>query len=189
LGYTIGLHGVAIGRKCVVKLKAKISHLVYQNLLQPLKRGIFNKSRVTKADWDYIVALAQVRRYLYGGLTDKKLRQYLAGVVPKLNFMGLMSFYPLVDDEKQLANLDGWLIHVMRQAMRLRKRLWAARFIDPPGPCSDWIEKLPSLRSWKIKDTTYDMRIPSFSLINKAMKVAIKRGGVASVADPADAYY
>lgn len=189
LGYRVGLGHTSIGTKHVVKLKARISYLIYENLLQPLQSGIFNDSRITGADWDYIVALAQVRRYLYGGLTDQKLFQYIKGVVPKLNFRGLMSYYPLVDDDSQLANLDGWLIHSFRQAMHKRQKLWLARGLSLPGPCSNWIEKLTELRSWTIGGTRYDMRVPSLSLINKAMRLALVSTGVAGVAHPKSSYY
>lgn len=183
LGYTIGLGKVGIGRKSVEKLKSRISYLVYQNLIQPLKQEIYNTPRVSVADWDYIVAVSQVRRYLYGGLNHKTLRKYLAGAIPKLNFRGLMTYYPLVDDKEQLAHLDGWLIHVFSAAMRLRQEMWhSATGMALPGPTRDWIQALSSLRSWKLGDTVYDLRIPSFSLINRAMQVAIRRAGISGVA-------
>lgn len=189
LGYRVGLDHTSIGTKHVAKLKARISYLVYENLLQPLCKGTFNADRVYGADWDYIVALAQVRRYLYGGLTDQKLFQYIKGVVPKLNFRGLMSYYPLVDDDVQLAYLDGWLIHTFRQAMLKRKKLWLTQGVTLPGPCPDWLDRLTTLRSWSIGETPYDLRIPSFSLINKAMRLALRSSGVAGVAHPKSSYY
>ncbi len=186
LGYSVSPCNLSFNATCIKKIKGKLSYLAYQNLLQPLKQGIFNRSRLSGIDWDYLVALDQIRRYLYGGLKDETLRLYLRGQIPQLNFRGLMSYYPLVNDAKQISMLDGWLIYTLKQCLILRERLWITNHgLRLPGPRPDWIENLPALKSWRDSSGVhYDLRVPSFALINKAMQVGIKKVGVTAVSSP-----
>lgn len=190
LGYDIGLKKVSISSKSVQQLKERISHTIYENLLQPQKRGVFNKARLNLVDWDYITAIAQVRRYLYGGLDDVKLRRFRLGIINDLHFRGLMSYYPVVTDEKQLKNLDGWLIHTFTQALRLRQRLWNQWGVVLPGPRPNWIEEIASIKKWKHPSgKVYDLRIPSFLQINRTMRIGLRRGGMKSITNPKSIYY
>lgn len=190
LGYDIGVKQVSISNKGVEQIKNRISYIIYANLLQPLNRGIYNIDRLNGLDWDYVTALAQVRRYLYGGLNDRQLQKFKFGGIPRLTFRGLMSYYPLVSDEEQLKMLDGWLIHTLSQALRKRQKMWLSKGVPLPGPTQDWIELISSLKRWK--STTgkiFDLRIPSFLLINRAMKVALSREGLKGVTNPKSSYY
>jgi len=103
-----------------------------------------------------------------------------------------MSYYPLVDNEDQLRKLDGWLIYSLQQALRLRQKIWIAQTgISLPGPSSGWIENIVSIKKWKnpLGGKTFDLRIPSFLQINRAMQIGLRRGGIASVANPKSKYY
>lgn len=192
LGYEISLQRISIKEKRIAKIKGRISYLIYQNLLQPLKRRIFNWPRVAgPIDLDYLTAVRQVRSYLYGGLTDDKLRSYLAGRTPDLHFRGLMSYYPVVNDVEQLRKLDGWMEHTFHQALRARERLWRAKTNVPlPGPEPNWIERIDSLQTCPLASgETVDLRLPSFVLISRAMRLAISRRGLNAIANPASRYY
>ncbi|MBI4303555.1 MAG: RNA-dependent DNA polymerase [Chloroflexi bacterium] len=191
LGYDIGLDKISIAQKRVQEIKAKLSYLVYQNLLQPLRRGTYNRSRLAGIDLDYLVAVYQVRRYLYGGLDSYHLQRFLVGAIPKLNFRGVLSYYPVVDDQDQLRKLDGWLIHMLKQALVLRQHLWQTHAgITLPGPTPNWISQIADFKRYKSPNGhVYDLQIPSFVLINRAMQLAIKQQGVAGVANPKVAYY
>lgn len=190
LGYSISLSSLSFNAKSVKEIKQKLSYLAYQNLLQPLKQGIFNGSRLSGIDWDYLVALSQIRRYLYGGLTDRALRLYLRGQIQHLNFRGLMSYYPLVNDSKQISMLDGWLVYMLKQCLIRREQLWRDNHgLTLPGPRPDWIENLTALKTWTDPaSVSYDLRVPSFALINKAMQVGIKKVGVAAVSSSSSPY-
>jgi hypothetical protein len=191
LGYQLSLDRISIALKQLQNIKAKISYLIYQNLVQPLYSGIYNQSRLAGIDWDYVVALYQVRRYLYGGLDSYRLQRYLIGAIPNLNFRGLMSYYPLVNDDKQLNELDGWLIHALKQSLRLRQNLWQSHAgINLPGPALNWIDQITDFKHYKAPNgRIYDLQIPSFYLINRAMQLAIKKKGLAGVANPKGTYY
>jgi RNA-directed DNA polymerase len=193
LGYEISLNNISMADKAMRKIKARISFLIYQNLLQPLiQKKIFNGAQLTpNADLDYITALRQLRFYLYGGLTEDRLRQYMDGRASNLNFRGVMSYYPLVTDIRQLAYLDGWLEYTLRQALKLRQRLWLKYNGSMlPGPIADWIEKIKDLTFVTLSPGVLaDLRLPSFRLINRALRYAITQRGIRAVVNPAMLYY
>ena len=192
LGYEVSLRYVSVSVNNERTIKEKISSIINENLLQPIKSGVFNLSRLNMLDWDYVVALYQIRRYLYGGLDDTQLRRFKMGIIPELRFRGVMSYYPLVDNDDQLRKLDGWLIHSLQQALRLRQKIWIGqRGMSLPGPSADWIDKIVSIKKWKspLNGTIYDLRVPSFLQINQAMQIGLRRGGINSVANPKSKYY
>jgi RNA-directed DNA polymerase len=192
LGYRISLDHISIADSKLAEIKARISFLAYQNLVQPLKRGIFNDLRLLSGlDLDYATAVRQIRFYLYGGLTAEKLDTYLSGKVTNLNFRGVMSYYPIVNDVEQLAKLDAWIAYVLRQSLRLRQKLWQTRGVSLPGPTKDWLDRLEELRDVMdpITGTTADLTFPSARLMQRAMALAIRRKGIQAVANPSSRYY
>jgi RNA-directed DNA polymerase len=131
-----------------------------------------------------------VQAFLYGGLTEEKLRQFISERIASLNFRGVMSYYPVVTDIAQLANLEGWIEYVLRQALKLRQRLWYAHDgILLPGPFADWIEKVGELRSVDVDGKPVNVTLPSLRLINRAIRLAIAKKGISAVANPASRYY
>ena len=191
LGYQISLGQIGVKQANIEKAKKRISYIAYQNLIQPLRRGVFNHSRIRPpVDLDLITALGQVRSYLYGGLDDDKLLAYIRGASPSINFRGFMSYYPIVTDTDQLRRLDGWVLHVFKNALRLRARLWLAHDGSGlPGPHSGWIDRLDEIGAVTAGGATFDLRVPRFSLIARAMAASITDRGIAATANPASAYY
>jgi hypothetical protein len=192
LGYRISLCALSIKPKKLVDIKKYISFLIYQNLLQPMKKGIYNTLRLAGGvDGDYVTTLRQVRAYLYGGLTDEKLRGFITGRIPSLNFRGVMSYYPMANDARQFAILDAWLRHTLKQSLRLREKLWAAQGTSVlPGPRANWIEGIENLGQEVVASgARYDFTVPSFALINRAMRVAITRKGIQGVVRSKADYY
>lgn len=191
LGYEVEPHGIRIAEKQIANIKRNISKLIYCNLLKLPKGGAWNPDRLKEIDFDYLVALSQIRRYLYGGLTDSALLNYVRGITPRLNFRGLMSYYPVVNDEVQLRKLDGWLRYCLIRTLLKRQTLIAAMGGPAvlPGPLPDWIENLHKIRYVKIDDEKYDFRIPSFQLIYRVLSVALERGGSRLFAATSNAYY
>src|ERR1035438_4858621 len=111
LGYSISQENLSIRKSSVARIKEHISFLIYRNLLQEPLRGNFPSERMLgEIDEDYPVLIYQLRRYLYGNMSEATLRRYLYRQTPLIRFKGLMSFYPIVDDDELLQELDGWLI-------------------------------------------------------------------------------
>ncbi len=191
LGYEISLKLISISNKSLKNIKDKISYLIYSNLLQPLINGIYNQKRLTLIDWDYITALAQIRRYMYGGLTDQQLWDFKNGKISKLSFRGVMSYYPIVNNVEQLKKMDGWLIYTLKQTLIKRQLLWSKKNITLPGPTDDWISTIDNTKDWTNPESgrTYNLRIPSFLLINQAMDISLKRSGITSLTNPKTVYY
>ena len=191
LGYSLAERSVSISEKHVARIKKKLSKLIYCNLLQVPKQGLFVSPRLSPVDWDYLVCIAQIRRYLYGGLKTLELLNYTRGVTTKLRFRGLMSYYPNVSDARQLRELDGWLLHSLRASLKLREKLIASLGgpAKLPGPEPDWIDKLETLRTVPIGKMMFDYRVPSFSLILKVLKKALEARGTSTFASSRSTYY
>lgn len=104
-GQTIGMKPALISRA-----KRQIIQLVFSNLLQEPLAGVVNPARLTGSiDKDYLVMVNQIRRYLFGNLNEFMVTRYLSRAAPRIHYRGFMSFFPIVDDEKLLQQLDGWL--------------------------------------------------------------------------------
>lgn len=191
LGYQISPKKISITQTRVADIKERLSYLIYQNLVQPLNHGTYNAARLSALDMDYVVTIYQIRRYLYGGLDSHRLHNYLVGATSNLNFRGIMSYYPIVNDEEQLRQLDGWLIHTLKQSLKQRQEMWLARANVPlPGPMPNWIDQIAELKQCDIRGGhSYNLQIPSFVLINRAMQLAIKQKGISGVANPQGTYY
>lgn len=181
VGYRISSHSIGIRDKTVSKIKERISYLIYANLLQPLKLGHFRTSIVRTIDRDYFVLIAQLRRYLYGDLTEDLLAKYLSKDVPKMHYKGLMSFFPIVDDEEQLKELDGWLVHTVFTSIRRRTQLLRASGIVAVLPPPHGMAKEDLCDS-----SLGILRLPSFLRIAKLLRKAATAYGASAIAAPED---
>ncbi|MEY4211741.1 MAG: hypothetical protein RLZ92_2122 [Pseudomonadota bacterium] len=98
LGYAIGVDRVSVRDKTINRIKKHVSYLLYRNLIQPLKskplRGLIIPAN--GRDKALLIAITQIRRYLYGGLLHRDLDDYIKGRRKSLHFKGVMSFYPLL---------------------------------------------------------------------------------------------
>ena len=125
LGYSLSVDSISIKEDSIKKIKKQISYLLYRNLIQPLKKPSLAGQQMPANDNDYnfLIAMMQVRRYMYGGLSEKQIRDFIAGRRKRIYFKGIMSFYPLVNDKLQLRELDGWLLSTIHRAIKHRCEL------------------------------------------------------------------
>ena len=193
LGYKINQKHLSIRPESVRKIKNHISFLIYQNLLQEPKRGHFVSDRILgegKIDLDYPVLIYQLRRYLYGGLSEAMLRRFLYRQTPNLRFKGLMSFYPIVDDEPLLRKLDGWMLASVVRAIKLRGQLWNAYFPGQlPTPHGKTPAQILELRHNPLSGPLVDLRFPSFQRISKLLRRAAATYGAGAIANAKSATY
>jgi RNA-directed DNA polymerase len=125
----------------------------------------------------------QIRRYMYGGLNGQQLRNYINGRTKRIYFKGIMSFYPLVNDEVQLKALDGWLISVIFRSLKLRSKLLKKWGHDRSSMfpfnvrCSDIPEHF---KTNKVHGKSL-LEIPSFMLIQRALEKGLENRGIESV--------
>lgn len=190
LGYSISSEAISIRPKNVAEIKDWISYLVYSNLLEQPLRGNFVAARVAPhIDRDYVVLLFQLRRYLYGDLSESQLRRFLTHDTPRIHYRGLMSFYPIVNDEEQLRSLDGWLLHTVYTTLRRRAALFApAGLASLPAPHGLSPEGLVHFTGTTSKGPTLDLRLPSFLRMARLLKTASQAHGANAISNRLSAY-
>jgi len=195
LGYQISCDNISIKSDSVKKIKNQISYLLYRNLIQPLISPITNGKHIPNRgkDRDLVTAIMQIRRFLYGEISERMLGNYLNGANKRLKFKGIMSFYPLVNDEAQMVALDAWLISTILNILKLRKKHLLRHhprlvFSNFPFDLSkdDLIDKCKSERIFGKKGL---MQIPSFLRIHKAITKGVVNEGIEKIMNPASFLY
>lgn len=125
LGYRFAQEGLGVPSKVVSRIKTRVSRLVNIYLLQYLKEG-FKADRASTAphsyDWDLLGLIYELRRSLYGGLSEEELRAFIFEGKMLRKMKGLMGFYCLIDDPYELRKLDGWMLSIVRRAMVERNK-------------------------------------------------------------------
>ncbi len=178
VGYRVGFDSIGIRERTVRKIKEWLSYLIYANLLQQPRRNNCLLQETQGVDRDYLVMISQIRRYLYGNVTEAMLTRYAAGDFPEMSYRGLMSFYPIVDDTDQLRSLDGWLAQTIHHCLRERTNLYQAAGnaqLPPPHTCT--LEQL-------VHNVPPVIRIPSFIRIAAHLRNAAAAVGPNVVANP-----
>ena len=195
LGYKISTQKISIKDRSVKKIKKQITYLLYKNLLQPLKNTVVHlRNFPTRGrDINFLNAISEIRRYLYGNLTESSMRRYLNGTHKVLRFKGIMSFYPLINDIDQLKNLDRWLVCTILKVLNKRKNELT---LKQPGWVSNQFPYNCSSSNLVIncKITIINnkkglLEIPSFLRINNAIQKGLRDEGIDRVMNPQSGYY
>lgn len=124
LGNRISQTSVTIAPRSVHRIKRRISEMIHRHLLYYPKQGLFSATRIgpNSLDWDLVTCINEIRRYLYGSVTDADLTAALTNpAAPLRKTLSLLSYYPLVDDPTIFRQLDGWLVDVIQRAQKERK--------------------------------------------------------------------
>jgi hypothetical protein len=195
LGYQISSDNISIKQDSLKNIKRQISYLLYRNLIQPLIPVSSNAKHVPNRgkDRDLVTAIMQIRRYLYGDISERMLANYLNGANKTLKFKGIMSFYPLVNDEAQMIALDAWLISTILNTLKLRKKHLVRHyptltFNNFPFELSkdDLIERCMNERVFGKKGL---MQMPSFLRIHKAINKGLVTEGIERIMHPDSVQY
>lgn len=191
VGYSFAANKISIRPTSLAKIKRRVAYLIYKNLLEAPLHGIILPRRFEPPiDRDYVVMIYQLRRYLYGDLSEHKLRKYLRQSVPLVHYKGVMSFYPLVDREADLRSLDGWLLHTVETSLRKRASLLRVEgYHDLPDPHDLPTEDLVKLRGKSSSGDDLDLRLPSFVRIGKLLQRASKVHGPNAIGHPKSNQY
>lgn len=166
LGYRFSPEGLGVPEKVVARIKTRISRLINIYLLQYLTEGFKSNRAATSPyayDWDLLGLIYELRRSLYGGLSEEDLRAFIHDGKMLRKMKGLMGFYCLIDDARELRKLDGWMLSVVRRAMTIRKRTLLAKHKEScPTPTNaqlakgDWLDT----QAWRGDDLP-ETRMPS----------------------------
>ncbi|WP_220377700.1 reverse transcriptase domain-containing protein, partial [Serratia marcescens] len=193
LGYEISVDNVSIKDKSVSKIKKQISYILYRNLIQPLKQHSLAGQVIpsNNKDENFLSAILQIKRYMYGGLSSKSIKDYLSGRTKRIYFKGVMSFYPLVDDVEQLKSLDGWLLSVIYRSLALRSKLLSSHHYNRTYmfPFNQNRKELLHECAKKKIAGKFLLEIPSFLLIHKALKKGLIESGIESIMNPKSLNY
>ncbi len=185
IGHNVDTEHISMSDSLVSRAKGRLARLIFSNLLQEPLQGKVNEDRIIDLDRDYAVLISQIRRYLYGNLREEQVRNYLSRAVPNIHFRGFMSFFPVVDDDELLKDLDGWLVNKIYLALRRRSKLLKELGVSSlPAPHGRERAELVSLKIDNI-----DLRIPSFLRMSKLLRSAARTYGANAVANPRSAYY
>ncbi|NMH26518.1 reverse transcriptase domain-containing protein [Flavobacterium silvaticum] len=188
LGYKISAQNISIKDQSIRKIKKQITYLLYKNLLQPLKPTRVHPQNFPQNDKDknFLSAISEIRRYLYGNLTESLMRRYLNGTYKILRFKGIMSFYPLINDIEQLQYLDKWLVCTIMNVLNRRERELSTLNPSWPSNQSPFNLDKDSL-IFTYKKTI--LEIPSFLRIHNAIQKGLKDDGIDRVMNPQSGYY
>lgn len=189
LGYSISSDNISIKPSSVNNIKKHISYLLYKNLIQPLNSKPLQSVKIPNNDndSDFVTAIMQIRRYLYGNLNENMLKNYLNGSYKRLNFKGMMSFYPLLDDEQQMKGLDRWLLSTILNALRKRNKLLIDHGHNRSYQFPFNVDKnslLIECKRKKINGKKGLIEIPSFTRIYLAIKESVTVKGIEATMHP-----
>jgi len=132
LGCEISSSRICPAAKRITRLKQKIARIVFQHLIQAPKKRTFSKKRIqADVDWDLVTCVNDIRKILYGRLTEKEITDGLAGAAPLKAVRSHMSGFAMVDTPDRFRELDGWLVGVLARAYAMRASLAKALGAKP----------------------------------------------------------
>lgn len=188
LGHNIHANGISLSDRAKQRIKRRISEVIYKHLLlhRRTASSAINKERVGNGfyDWDLVTCVNEIRRYLYGGLHESQIDDFLNNS-NKLPFVrGLLAFYPLITDPSLLIELDGWLKNALWRGIRERNRVLALHGITQPKIT---LAQLVDGTWYNYKEINNDTRLPSFVRGWRAARKYYLRYGLKSIDAPS--YY
>lgn len=157
LGYGFTDLGLTMPEKSAAKLKQKVSRLLNIYLINSLKID-YNPRRASSVngyDWDLLGFVYELRRSLYGGLSERKISGFLKGTSNFERMRGLMGFYALLDDSERLKGLDGWIVNTTIRTCRKRSLLLKSQYgCNCPTPTAEQLIKGTWLNqsSWRTEE-------------------------------------
>jgi RNA-directed DNA polymerase len=185
IGHKFTRKNIQMSERAVSRIKKRIAKIVYIHLLHNPKRDLFNKNRVGAGfyDWDLVTCMNELRNYMYGGLKESQIKSFVEANVRISRFKGLMSFYPLVTCVDQFAMLDGWLLSILRRAVKERTKLLFAKFGTSLNPLS---ERELLTGEWYAfgGGIVLETNAPSFVSAWRAARKAFKQYGLADFEAP-----
>ena len=188
LGHRVRVDGVSLPDKSIKRIKKKISSIIHKHLFfhRRGKGGSFAANRIGDGyfDWDLVTCVNEIRKYIYGGLREAHITDFLDKDEKPPFIRGLMAFFPLHSLVAELKALDGWLSNVLLRAQAERVKVLSIH--------GHVIPKLSSLQliegSWynypQIKN---DATMPSFVRAWRAARKYYFRYGLAGISPPS--YY
>jgi len=181
LSNRVALRSVSLSDRALSLAKQTASAHVYNHLLREPLAGAQDLRRVARGlDRDYLAMVWQLRRTLYGSLSEEQLRRLLRGPLPPMMSLGgLLGRHPLANDLEQLREFDSWLATQVWLALRKRALLIGVPGKRAPAP---WGFTIPQLcefmtRSTRGRHLPVDGRLPSAVRMSELVRRAVRAHG------------
>jgi retron-type reverse transcriptase len=126
LGYGICVDGLVMHATVEQRLRAKLSRLINLYLLHYIEKTppVRISDRIGDGyDWDLLGLISEIRKVLYGGLSELQIFLFVKKGIKLRQMKGMMGFYALLDDGDALTRLDGWLVSSIKQALIKRYKI------------------------------------------------------------------
>lgn len=181
LGHAISLDAVRPKQSRLKRLKNEVQRLIYLALLKEPLNGTQNLARIARGqDRDYISLIWQLRRKLYGHMSENQLMRFTRGHIPYLGIGGAIAQFSVVTDDTDLREFDRWLELQIWLALKKRSALLRNNIQYSNEPYI-WSLPLPKLRDWAGYSTTnsqyIDFTIPSAIRMINFVQRAIRLHG------------
>lgn len=165
LSHKISLRDVGLARRPSENIRQRISELIYANLIAQPLAGTQNLARLSGGiDRDYVTLLSQMRRLVYGGLSEHQVRRFSrSGYVPHTYLTGFVARHPVVTQDGDWRALDRWIRRQLWLALKRRASL--LRSAGFKGSCVAWDVPLEQLDRTMVRSertrALISLRIPS----------------------------
>jgi len=194
LSQSVALRKVSMSARAIGIAKKTIENYIYNHLLREPIRGTQDFNRLNGGlDRDYLALLWQMRRYLYGSLSEEQLRRLLRGPLPPMMSLGgLLGRHPMVDDTAQLIEIDAWLSTQVWLALRKRARLLRESLggQPPPAPRGYTRGQLATFMTTSTRGgrSSVDGRLPSCVRMSELVRRAVRAHGTRVATHTASLY-
>lgn len=168
LGYRFTKDGLTVPSHVENRIKSKISRLANIYLIYYPRKFGFRATRVghnPDYDWDLLGLIAEIRKYLYGGLDEYQIQDFINNGNRLPVMRGLMGFYALLEQKDRLRALDGWMVNVIRRALLTRASILGSQYgetglsIDKSALImGTWLHEA----AWEGPEPFPETRFPSF---------------------------
>lgn len=180
LGHRIAIGSVRPKRSRMRDIRSQIVAIVYATLLKEPMSGTQRLSRVAGGlDRDYVSLIWQLRRLLYGRLSERQVRRLSRGVVPRTGLSGVVAQFPVVSDTDDFRSLDRWIRRRVWLALRRRATLLSPK-ITGAKPAV-WDKSIGDLISATARSSStgqpIDLTLPSAGLMAAVVQRAIQLHG------------
>lgn len=184
LSHSVGLGSTGIKPDILDSVRDRIRQLLFNNLIREPLAGTQDMGRVGFLDRDYAAYIWELRRLLYGHLSEAQVRRRLNGPLPPQILRGVLSSFPLIDDESALRDLDSWIC--TQTWLALRKRAGLLRHMHSihmiPDPWDFPRQKLVDFRTFSSRTgSPVDLRLPSAVRMSAVIRRAVEAHGTAIV--------
>lgn len=183
LSYRFSPNEVLVSERTIRVIKMRCAKIIYRHLLLHPRRALsISESRVNggQYDWDLVTALNELRNYIYGGVKQSAIDQFLLGNIEISNIQGAVSYFSLVEKSEQFRMLDGWLLSILYRAIKERVKLVRSLSKRTNHRLISSDELLDG--SWyRKKNMPMETTVPSFFTAWRASRKSLTRHGLGGI--------